>query len=198
MTDGLGGTQTFTVNVGGTNPFDPPNPWVAPINGTDTITTPANTAYQFTPVGESAASTPLPRSIRSCSSRLLGPISPRIWSTTPMPAPTRRRHDQSLHEAHARWFKLYRDAGQRILRRPVLEITAQSATPASWDAGANVNPVYRAYVPVYVDPPTPQIASISVDGQTVSGSTFANNSTTATELSFNITGRSQGPRFPSM
>ena len=28
VSDGLGGTQTFTINVG-TNPYDPPNPWVA-------------------------------------------------------------------------------------------------------------------------------------------------------------------------
>ena len=53
MSDGLGGTQSFTVNVG-TNAYDPPNPWVKRINGTDTITTAANTAVTFTPQGESA------------------------------------------------------------------------------------------------------------------------------------------------
>ena len=52
--------------------------------------------------------------------------------------------------------------------------------------------MYRAFVPVYVAPPAPQIDSISVDGQTVTGSTTANNSSTATELSFNISGRSRG------
>ena len=53
MSDGLGGTQSFTINVG-TNAYDPPNPWVKPINGTDTITTADNTAVTFTPQGESA------------------------------------------------------------------------------------------------------------------------------------------------
>ena len=48
--------------------------------------------------------------------------------------------------------------------------------------------LWPAYVPVDVAPPTPQIASISVDGQTVTGSTTANNSSDATALSFDITG----------
>ena len=47
-------------------------------------------------------------------------------------------------------------------------------------------------MPVFVAPPAPQIASISVGGQTVTGSTFANNSSTATELSFNISGAVSG------
>ncbi len=43
-----------------------------------------------------------------------------------------------------------------------------------------------------VAPPTPQIASISVAGQTVTGSTFANNSSAATEFTFNVTGAVAG------
>ena len=69
-----------------------------------------------------------------------------------------------------------------------LEVTAQSATAASWDSTNHVDPVYRAFVPVYVDPPAPVISSVSVGGKAVSGSTFANNSTTATEFSFDVTG----------
>ncbi len=53
VADGRGGSQTFTVNPTGTNPYDPPNPWFDPINGTDTITTPENTAVTFTPQGGS-------------------------------------------------------------------------------------------------------------------------------------------------
>ena len=63
-----------------------------------------------------------------------------------------------------------------------------TATGAAWDSGAGVSPVYRAFVPVYVTPPTPQIASISVGSQTVSGSTFANNASAATALTFHISG----------
>jgi hypothetical protein len=74
-----------------------------------------------------------------------------------------------------------------------LEITAQSATAPSWDSGSGVNPVYGpAYVPVYVDPPAPQIASISVGGQAVTGSTTADNSSPATVLSFHVTGAVAG------
>src|SRR5208283_1675946 len=50
VSDGLGGTQTFTVNIAA-NSYDPPNPWVQPINGTDQITAAANTAVTFTPQG---------------------------------------------------------------------------------------------------------------------------------------------------
>jgi cyclophilin family peptidyl-prolyl cis-trans isomerase len=67
-----------------------------------------------------------------------------------------------------------------------------AATGASWDSGSGVAPVYRAFVPVYVAPPSPQIASVSVGNQTVTGGTFANNSTTATALSFRITGAIAG------
>ena len=54
VSDGLGHSQSFQISVG-TNSYDPPNPWVAPINGTDTITTAENTAVTFTPQGEAAA-----------------------------------------------------------------------------------------------------------------------------------------------
>ncbi len=60
-TTGSGGSQSFTVTVGGANPFDPPNPWVVPINGTDTISIPKNQSYTFDPVGESAAGSPAPQ-----------------------------------------------------------------------------------------------------------------------------------------
>ena len=65
VNDGLGNTQTFTINVG-TNPYDPPNPWVKPVsvgvnssgvNPGDQIYTAANTAVTFTPQGESADNT---------------------------------------------------------------------------------------------------------------------------------------------
>ena len=53
ISDGLGATQTFNVNIG-TDSFDPPNPWVDPINGNDQITTAAGTPATFTPQGVSA------------------------------------------------------------------------------------------------------------------------------------------------
>ena len=74
----------------------------------------------------------------------------------------------------------------------VLEVTGQSATPASWDSSAGVNPVYTAFVPVYVNPPAPQIASISSNGQTVTGTASGNNSSADTTLSFDVTGAVSG------
>ena len=57
-----------------------------------------------------------------------------------------------------------------------------------------VDPVYRAFVPIFVAPPTPQITSISADGQNVTGgTTSANNSNAGSELSFNISGLVSGP-----
>ena len=73
-----------------------------------------------------------------------------------------------------------------------LEVTAQAATAPTWDTGSQVDPAYRAYVPVYVDPPAPQIDSITVGGQPVSGSTTANNTSAASELTFNISGAVSG------
>jgi hypothetical protein len=53
VSDGLGGTQNFTIDIG-TDNFDPPNPWVNAINGTDKITTTAGAAATFTPTTGSA------------------------------------------------------------------------------------------------------------------------------------------------
>ena len=47
-------SQVLTFDVTGTGAFDPPNPWVDPINGNDQITTTAGTPVTFTPQGESA------------------------------------------------------------------------------------------------------------------------------------------------
>jgi cyclophilin family peptidyl-prolyl cis-trans isomerase len=62
VSDGHGGTTSFTITLG-TNAYDPPNPWVTPINGTDTITTAENTPVTFTPSGKSvtAAGSPAPQ-----------------------------------------------------------------------------------------------------------------------------------------
>ena len=57
VSDGLGGTQTFTVKIG-TNSYDPPNPWVQPILGTDQVNVAANSSATFTVQGESADGTP--------------------------------------------------------------------------------------------------------------------------------------------
>ena len=56
VSDGQGGTESFTITIG-TNAYDPPNPWVQPINGTDTIQVAANGSVTFTPQGESADGT---------------------------------------------------------------------------------------------------------------------------------------------
>ena len=74
----------------------------------------------------------------------------------------------------------------------ILEITAQAATAPAWDETNHVDQAYRAYVPVFVAPPAPQVSSISVDGQTVTGSTTANNTSAATAFSFNIAGAIAG------
>jgi cyclophilin family peptidyl-prolyl cis-trans isomerase len=47
-------SQELTFNVTNAGAYDPPNAWVEPINGTDTISTAANTPVTFTPVGQSA------------------------------------------------------------------------------------------------------------------------------------------------
>ncbi|MGA2256410.1 MAG: peptidylprolyl isomerase, partial [Thermoguttaceae bacterium] len=57
ITDAQHSTQSFTITVA-TNSYDPPNPWVNPINGTDTISTPVNTAVNFTPSPGEAATAP--------------------------------------------------------------------------------------------------------------------------------------------
>ena len=63
ISDGLGGTQSFTINIG-TDNFDPPNPWVNAINGTDTITTSAGAAASFTPTTGSADGSPVQVSVQ--------------------------------------------------------------------------------------------------------------------------------------
>ena len=73
-----------------------------------------------------------------------------------------------------------------------LEVTAQSATAAAWDSGSSVDPVYRAFVPVFVAPPAPQIGLVTAGGQAVSGSTTDNNSTSATAFSFDVSGMVSG------
>ena len=72
----------------------------------------------------------------------------------------------------------------------------ESSPGTSWDSSSNVNPEYTAYVPIFVGtqttPSTPTIASIEAGGKAITGSTFDNNSSTTSELSFNITGVTAG------
>ena len=67
VADGLGGSQSFKVNVG-TNSYDPPNPWVqavtvganqSGVNTGDQIYTAADTPVTFTPQGKSADGSPV-------------------------------------------------------------------------------------------------------------------------------------------
>jgi hypothetical protein len=60
------------------------------------------------------------------------------------------------------------------------------ATVPPWDAATGVDPAYRAFVPVFVAPPAPQIDSVSAGGQVITGSTSADNSSTANELTFDV------------
>jgi cyclophilin family peptidyl-prolyl cis-trans isomerase len=194
VNDGLGGSQTFTINIG-TNQYDPPNPWVKPIsvgtnssgtNPGDQIYTAANTAAMFTPQGDSAnnstvnitASLFLPLVGSNFSQDLVdntyAGTSPAVVS--PNPYMTLNQIGSTYTVTPASGF-----AGVQVL-----EVEGQAPTPASWDASASVNPAYTAYVPVFVNPPAPEISSISADGATVTGSTFNNNSSSSTELSFNI------------
>jgi cyclophilin family peptidyl-prolyl cis-trans isomerase len=290
VSDGLGGSQSFSINVG-TNSFDPPNPWVAPINGTDTLTTTGTTPITFTPQGESANNTPV-----QVSAQLMVPLVGSNFSsylvdnsyTGTNPPPVSTNPNMTL-TASGSGYKVTASSGfygvqvvevmgfspisgtfelqvgstttaaitfdstnlaataaniQAALRAAgftgttvtvatsntppafnfnvtfsssqaavtyqasatALPVTfTNSATAAtatqeltftatgtSWDSGSNVNPVYRAFVPVYVDPPAPTIASISAGGSIVTGNTLNNNSSTASELSFNITGAVAG------
>jgi cyclophilin family peptidyl-prolyl cis-trans isomerase len=284
------GTTSFTVNIGA-NSYDPPNPWVQPINSTDTINVAANGQASFIPTGgyDAAAGAVAPQ----VSVQLLrdvpqyptyyvdnsytgtspdAPANPdialaqngssytvtptagyygeqflevmgftpvsgtfelEVGSTTTGPisfdstdlAATAANIQDALISAGFGGAIVSVDAGTTApnfsfdvtfpgSEAQITYVSAASdlpvtftnsasaaaasqeltfaATGASWDSGTGVNPVYRAFVPVYVAPPTPQIASISVGGQTVTGSTSANNSSTATELSFNITGAISG------
>jgi len=76
----------------------------------------------------------------------------------------------------------------------VQTLTFTESSPGTpWDSTVGVSGIYSAYVPVFIGaqtaaPAAPALASISVGGETVTGSTLANNSSSATELSFNVTG----------
>ena len=53
-------SQELTFNVTGTGAYDPPNPWVEAINGTDKLFAAAGTpTLPFTPVGQSADASPV-------------------------------------------------------------------------------------------------------------------------------------------
>ena len=180
-------SQVLTFVVTGTGAYDPPNPWVEPINGTDTIQTAANTKATFTPVGQSADGTALPQ----VSSQLFIPldgypgayVDSSYYTASGGTEPANA--DMTLTQSGSTYTVTPTNG---FYGAAYLEVTGQAATAAAWDTAQNLDPVYRAYVPVYVDPPAPQITAIEADGQAVTGSTFANNSTTATELSFNISG----------
>jgi len=191
VSDGLGGTQTFKVNVAG-NSYDPPNPWGQPINGTDKINAAANTAVTFTPQGVSADGSAVQVNVQLfravTTSGYEGDYVDNSYTGTNPVADT-TNPDMTLTQ-NGSSYTVTPTTGYYGVQ--ALEITAQSATAASWDTSAHVDPVYRSYVPVFVAPPAPLIGSVSVGGQTVTGSTSANNSSTATELSFNITGAIAG------
>ena len=76
VSDGLGGSQTFTVNIG-TNPYDPPNPWVEPIDGTDRSTTAGQYAGDIHPAGRIGRW--LGRAGRTCRSSADVPRSPAAY-----------------------------------------------------------------------------------------------------------------------
>ena len=119
------------------------------------------------------------------------------WSTTRIPAPARGSDAQPVHDAHAAGVELHGDADGGFYGVQILEIRASRLRPLRGTRVSGVNPVYTAFVAVYVAPRTPQIASISVGGQTVSGSTFANNRPPPRSSPSISRARSPGPRFPS-
>jgi cyclophilin family peptidyl-prolyl cis-trans isomerase len=191
--DGTGATQSFTITIGADS-YDPPNPWVQPINGTDQINVAANGSATFTPQGESADGTAV-----QVAAQLFLPVPSypmylvdSSYTGTNPPADTTNPYMTltSSVVSDVTTYTVTPETGYYGVQ--VLEVTGQSATAASWDSGAGVDPVYRAYVPVWVAPPTPQIASIAADGQTVSGSTSADNASSGSELTFNITGAIAG------
>ena len=189
VTDSLNNTQTFSVSVGGTNSFDPPNPWVAPINGNDKISTAANTATTFTPQGVSADGTAVSVNVQVLravqGSGYAGYYVDNTYTGTTPAADTTNPNLALVKNGSS--YTATPTAGYYGVQ--VLEVTGQSATAAAWDSTSGVDPVYRAFVPVYVAPPAPRISSISVGGQPVSGSTFAN---TANQFKFNISGAISG------
>ncbi len=299
VSDGLGHTQTFQIQAGTdnttgtavpvTNSFDPPNPWINPINGNDKILTSYNTPATFTPQTASADSSTVQVSVQAMSSLLqnnqvIGEVDSSYANfgssssyTTASPAITVTQNGSSYTVTPSAGFygvQLLEVMGftpvsgsfqlklgstttaavnfdsanlagtaaniQAALRNagfsgasvsvasstaapdfnfnvtfptaqaniayvaaatalPVnfsnsasQQATAQtltfSATGASWDSTSGVDPVYRAFVPVYVAPPAPALTSISAGGKTITTSTFFNNSSASGKLSFNISG----------
>ncbi len=294
VSDGLGGSQSFTVNIG-TNSFDPPNPWVDPINGNDKITTNAGTPVTFTPQGESAdgsvvqvevqtmlavtgapAGTYVDNSFLDTTTAetfpaqnpnanitvtqngssytvtpaagfygvqvlevtglnaVIGTFQLQVGSTTTAAinfnstnlAATATNIKNALvaagfsgttvsvdqaSGAENLSFNVTFAASQADISysassgNPMPIAFANSAAAASvsqmltftatgpaWDAGSGVNPVYRAFVPVFVNPPAPEIGGITSNGQSVNGSTSSNNSSPATAFSFDVTGAVAG------
>ena len=63
----------------------------------------------------------------------------------------------------------------------LLEVTGHRPRPPDGTPARAWNPVYRAVVPVFVAPPAPVLDSITASGQTVSGSTSDNNSSSSSD-----------------
>ena len=191
--------QTFTIQAGTdtttstpiTNSFDPPNPWVKPISGSDKVFSLYNTPTSFTPTGVSADGSAVQVNVQ-----VLSPMSfdgtafagdaDSSFSNFPSTNGYSVGSPKVTLSHTGSSYTVTPVAGYYGMQ--VLEITAQSATPAAWDSTSGTDPVYRAFVPVYVAPPTPTITSILAGGQPVTTSTFDNNSSTSSELSFNISG----------
>jgi cyclophilin family peptidyl-prolyl cis-trans isomerase len=203
LADGLGHTQTFQVEAGTnsatsaaiTNSFDPPNPWVQPINGNDKIFLAANTPVTFTPQGESAAGVAAPQVdvqlLLNVTSVAGAEVDTSFLTTsTATTYPAENPNPNLTLTKNGSSYTVTPTAGYYGVQ--FLEVTAQSATAASWDSGSGVDPIYRAFVPVYVAPPAPVLSSISAGGQTITGTTSNNNSSTAKALSFNVTGAIAG------
>ncbi len=188
-------SQVLTFNVTGTGAYDPPNPWVQPINGTDTIYAAAGTPVTFTPQGESATGVAAPQ----VNVELLLDIptvngaevdSTFLGSDTAQSYPAQNPNPNLTLTNNGTSYTVTPTAGYYGVQ--LLEVTAQSATAAPWDSLSSVDPVYRAIVPVYVAPPAPVLSDIKANNQTVTGTTSNNNSSTATELSFDVTGAIAG------
>jgi len=302
VSDGLGHTQTFQIQAGTdstsgtavpiTNSFDPPNPWVNPINGDDQILTSYNTPATFTPQTASANGSAVQVSVQAMSgliststnSALAGAevdnsffgsgitsysaVSPditvaqngssytvtpsagfygvqvlEVMGFTPVSGSFQLKvgstttaainfDSTNLAGTAANIQAALRNAGfsgaavsvassttapdfnfnvtfataqaniayvaaatalpvnftNSASQQAAAQTLTFSATGASWDSTSGVNPVYRAFVPVYVAPPAPALTSISAGGKTITTSTFYNNGAASSELSFNISG----------
>ena len=293
ISDGLGGSQSFTVNIG-TDSFDPPNPWVDPINGNDQITTTAGTPVTFTPQGESADGSTVQVGVQTMLSvpsvpdayvdtsflntstaqtnpaqnpnpnitvtqngssytvtpaagfygvqvlevtglnAVSGTYQLQVGSTTTAAISfdstnlaatatniqnaliaagfggTTVTVDQSSVAETFSFDVTFASSVGNITYTPpstnplpvtfantatgpeALQTLTFTATGPAWDAGSGVGPVYRAFVPVFVDPPAPVLSTIMANGQTVSGSTSSNNSSPTAALSFDVTGAVAG------